>query len=118
MEIVNGQPQIGRKIYYEKTNGIILWDCGEKAGDVIETTLEQDTQFMPVLTLIDPEQLGRLQLEYGQFKDEFSRCRCYKVNPETETLEFILTPKEEIPLTPEQQISKLQDDLLIAMGVI
>ncbi|AYO30265.1 hypothetical protein D2962_06210 [Biomaibacter acetigenes] len=81
--------QLGRKIYYEKTNGIVIWDKGEMSGDVQETTLEQDKESMPVLKLITPEQLGVLQLSYGEYAEEFASCRGYRINPDTGRLQFI-----------------------------
>ena len=80
---------IGRKIYYEKSNGIVIWDKGEMSGDVAQTTFQQDCEVMPVLTMIDANQLGVLELEYGALSQEFSNCNGFKVNPITETIEFI-----------------------------
>lgn len=81
--------QIGRKIYYEKANGIVIWDKGEMTGDVIETTLEQDIQTMPVIGLLDSEQLGILQLAYGELVTSFNNCRGYKINTIDGTVQFI-----------------------------
>jgi hypothetical protein len=81
--------QIGRKIYYEKNNGVIIWDKGEMEGDVRETTLQEDLEVMPVLTLIAPERLGIKQLGYGELADSFLNCRGYRINPDTEEVEFV-----------------------------
>lgn len=86
--------QIGRKIYYEKSNGVIIWDKGEMSGAVVETTLEEDKITMPLLTLIPETHLGVKQLNYGDYTDEFSRIKAYRINPATEELEFILIPIE------------------------
>lgn len=83
--------EIGRRIYFEKTNGIVIWDKGEACGSVVETTFEEDCQAMPILTLIEPEQLGIKQLNYGEFREDFQVCRGYKINPQTEQIEFIQT---------------------------
>lgn len=80
---------IGRKIYFEKTNGVIIWDKGEITGNVRETTLQEDIEAMPVLSLIDESQLGVLQLEYGAYRVQFRSCRGYKVNPATLQIEFV-----------------------------
>ena len=80
---------IGRKIYYEKTNGVIIWDKGEMSGDVIETTLEQDIETMPTLALLPEGQLGVLQLEYGDYAEQFSASRGFRINPLTEEPEFV-----------------------------
>jgi hypothetical protein len=72
---------IGRRIYFEKTNGIVICDKGEMAGDVVETTIEQDKEIIPILNLIDPEQLGVLQLAFGEYSQEFITCKGYKIDP-------------------------------------
>ena len=81
--------EIGRKIYYEKANGVVIWDKGEMSGDVQETTLEQDMQAMPVLTLIPADQLGVLQLDFGAYSEQFRTAKGYKVNPATGELQFV-----------------------------
>ena len=82
--------QIGRKIYYEKTNGIVIWDKGEMEGDVVETTLEDDKQTKPILTLIEVSELGVKQLIYGELADSFISCKGYRINPATGEVQFIL----------------------------
>jgi hypothetical protein len=79
---------IGRKIYYEKSNGVVIWDKGEMTGAVQETTLEEDMLAVPTLTLIAPEQLGVRHLAYGELATEFSACRGYRINPLTTDVEF------------------------------
>lgn len=74
---------IGRKIYFEKANGVVIWDKGEMSGDVVETTLEQDREIMPVLNLIEANQLGVLQLAFGEYSQEFITCKGYKIDPIT-----------------------------------
>jgi hypothetical protein len=81
---------IGRKIYYEKTNGVVLWDKGEMSGNVVETTLEEDKISMPTLTLIAPEQLGIKQLAYGELAEQFITSKGYRINPLTEEVEFVV----------------------------
>ena len=81
--------QIGRKIYYEKNNGVVIWDKGEMDGDVRETTLEEDLITMPVLGLIDPNQLGIKRLDYGELADSFKTTIGYRINPDTEEVEFV-----------------------------
>lgn len=80
---------IGRKIYYEKTNGVIIWDKGEMTGDVQETTLEEDKIAMPILGLIPEDQLGIKQLAYGELADQFITCNGYKINPSTGEVQFV-----------------------------
>lgn len=82
--------EIGRKIYYEKTNGIVIWDKGELSGHVMKTSFEDDCKVMPVLTLISPEQLGVKQLEYGELREQFISSKGYRINPINEEVEFVI----------------------------
>ena len=56
---------IGRKIYYAKSNGLIVWDKGEMSGSVVQTTFEQDKVTMPILAMLPTEEIGVLEFEYG-----------------------------------------------------
>jgi len=83
--------QIGRNIYYDKATGNVLVDTGERAGDVIETTIDQDFASYTALQERVPESVGCLQLEYGQFFDNFLNYR-YHIDPTTETIVWDIDP--------------------------
>jgi len=80
---------IGKKIYYGKSNGIVIWDKGEMSGSVRETTLEEDKAVMPLLQMVDANELGICQLEYGAYATEFATCKAYKINTATGLPEFL-----------------------------
>ncbi|MED4581891.1 hypothetical protein P9578_03760 [Brevibacillus choshinensis] len=80
--------QIGRRIYYEKKTGNVFVDTGERSGSVRETTIEEDfTTYVPLAERV-PETVGHIQLEYGQYAQDFAECNGVRVNPETLALEF------------------------------
>jgi len=91
--------QIGRKIYFDKTTGDRLVDTGERIGNVREMTQEEDFAAYVALSERVPETVGCLQLEYGQYAQDFAECNGYQVNPQTLQLEFSY-PDPNIP-TPE-----------------
>ena len=102
--------KIGRKIYYCKVTGDVIVDTGERAGNVRETTTEEDFQAYKALSERNPETVGMIQLEYGQYSQDFMECNGYRVNPETQQIEFSypdpndLEPQEPIyqkPLSEE-----------------
>ena len=70
----------GRRIYYDLKTGDIIQDIGERSGNVIETTKEQD--FAAYVTLREriPETVGMLQLDYGQYSQDFMECSGYRVD--------------------------------------
>lgn len=80
--------RIGRKIFFEKTTGNVIVDTGEKIGFVEETTIDQDFETYEALKERVRETVGVIQLEYGQYAEDFMRCNGYRVNPETQELEF------------------------------
>jgi DNA repair exonuclease SbcCD ATPase subunit len=97
MEIKGGfMMEIGMKIYFEKATGNVVVNTGEQVGRlVVETTEDQDFATYKVLAERVRETIGVVKLKYGQFRREFAECNGYRVNPETETLEF--TYPGEVP---------------------
>lgn len=94
--------QIGSKIYYDKATGNVLVNTGDRSGDVIETTQEQDFAAYKALSERKPETVGVIQLEYGQYAQNFAECNGYRVNLDTLKLEFSY-PDPSDP-TPEQPV--------------
>lgn len=73
---------IGKKIYFDKATGDIILIIGERFGDVIETTLEQDINTYKPLSERNPETFDYIQLEYGQYAQDFMECNYVRVNIE------------------------------------
>ena len=80
--------KIGRKIYYDKATGNVILDTGEMMGAVVETTVDQDIATFTALSERNRDTFDVLQLEYGQYAQDFAECNGYRVNPETKQLEF------------------------------
>lgn len=96
---------IGRRIYYDLTTGNIIQDTGERAGDVTETTIEQDFKAYVSLAERVPKTVGMLQLEYGQYRQDFEDGGVKaRVNLETKQLEFIYLDPGADPEQPQEPI--------------
>ena len=80
--------QVARKIYYDKATGNVIQDTGEREGSVIETNADQDFLSYVSLSGRVRETVGVLELNYGDYAQDFSECNGYNVNAETLTLEF------------------------------
>lgn len=82
--------EIGRRIYYDKPTGNVIVDTGERRGSVVETSIAQDFAAYATLADREPETVGVLQLDYGQYAQDFSECNGFRVNisGEEPTLEF------------------------------
>lgn len=116
---------IGRKIYYDKITGSVLVNTGEHSGNVRETTTEEDSRMYKTLSERNPETVGMIQLEYGQYAQDFAECNGYRVNiellatlPEGEAhkaLEFSYPdpnlPPEEQEITYKKPLSEEVADL-------
>ena len=105
---------IGRKIYYELATGDVILIVPEKHGqNAINTTKEQDFQMYDVLTARNPDTVGVIQLEYGQYSAEFQSARSVHVNPETQELQFEY-PEYHPPLTVQVETLKAENQALRA----
>ncbi|MNI44873.1 hypothetical protein D3C73_992700 [compost metagenome] len=80
--------EVGMKIYYDKATGNVILNTGEKAGNVIETTVEQDFKCYAALAERIPETVGIVQLAYGQYAQDFWESSDYRINVDTGKLEF------------------------------
>ena len=95
---------IGRKVYYDILTGMVLVDTGEKFGHVRETTMEEDFKTYKALSERNPETIGMIQLEYGQYAQDFRECNGYRINPETRQIEFSYPdPSQPEPQDPVYQ---------------
>lgn len=111
--------KIGRRIYYLKVNGELLVDIGEKKGSVTPTTVEQDISTFRALSERTRESFDYLEIEYGQFAQDFAESNGYRVNPETKELEFSYPDPNEpeieqpyqAPMSEEIQAIKARQDI-------
>lgn len=93
--------QIGRKLYYEIKTGNIILNTGERQGSVIETTREQDFETYKALKDRIPETVGLIELEYGEYAEDFAACNGYRINIETTEIEFSYPDPNAEPEQPQ-----------------
>ncbi len=88
--------KIGRKIFYEVETGNVIINTGERQGSVIPSTIEQDIATYKSLFERNRGSFDVIELEFGQYAQDFAECNGYRVNPETKELEFSYpNPSEE-----------------------
>lgn len=80
--------KIGSRIYYDRANGEVIEQTSQREGLVKHTTIEQDIITYKSLSERNRETFDYIELEYGQYAQDFAECNGYKVNPETKELEF------------------------------
>lgn len=71
---------IGKRLYYVKITGEVILDTGERSGDVIPTTVGDDFKIYTVLSRFNRDALGTMELEYGQFKEDFQKSSSVRVD--------------------------------------
>ena len=96
-----GYKYLGKRIYYLKVDGRVILDTGEAEGWVNPTTPEQDWEIYTDLSKYNKTEVDYIELQFGEFKTEFSECTSYRVNVQTKTLEFDYTPVPEPPDVPQ-----------------
>lgn len=110
--------QFGRRIYYDKSTGNIIFEISEQSYtfDTTQPTIEQDISTYTALSERNRDTFDVLQLEYGQYAQDFAECNGYRVNPETKQLEFSYPDDSSAPETQEpvyqkplsEQVSELE----------
>lgn len=93
--------KIGKRIYYDLSTGNIVLEVCEREGWVIPTTIEQDITVYNELSERNRETFDYVELEFGEYAQDFMECNGYRVNPETKQLEFSYPdPNEPEPQEP------------------
>lgn len=95
--------EIGRRIYFDKATGNVLVDTGERAGDVIKMTVEQDMEVYKALSERNRDLFDFIELEYGQNLQDFMECNNYRVNTTTKVIEFSYTGSNQSEKPPVYQ---------------
>jgi len=110
--------KIGRRIYYEIATGNTLVDTGERQGSVIPTSVEQEVQSYHALHSRVRDTYNYIELEFGEYAQDFAECDGYRVNPETRTLEFSY-PDANVPDAPpvyQKPLSEEVEELKVAQA--
>ncbi|MDX8359832.1 hypothetical protein [Cytobacillus sp. IB215316] len=93
--------EVGRRIYYDKSTGNILIDTQEIYGFVTKTTVDHDINSYKELSDRNRESFDFIELEYGEYRQDFTECNGYRINTETLELEFSYPdPNEPEPQEP------------------
>jgi hypothetical protein len=80
--------EIGRKLFYDNTNGNVIYDTGERQGSVVATTIEQDIATFTALSERNRDTFNVIELPFGAYQQDFAESNGYRVNVETKELEF------------------------------
>lgn len=95
--------KIGRRIFFDKSNGDNIIDTGERRGFVSPTSIEQDISTFTALSERNRETFDYIELEYGQYAQDFAECNGYRINVDDKTIEFSYPDDNEEPIEPVYQ---------------
>ncbi|MBJ6360439.1 hypothetical protein ACFOQM_03800 [Paenibacillus sp. GCM10012307] len=68
---------------------------GQRSGSVVPTTWDQDFEDYGVLAERAPGTIGILQLDYGDYEQDFADSIGYRVDPDTQQIIFLYPNKDE-----------------------
>lgn len=80
--------KIGRKLFYVTSTGLVIKDTGQYTNALINPTIEQEIETFKELSERNRDTFEVIELEYGQYVQDFAECTSYRVNPETKELVF------------------------------
>ncbi|RDY22889.1 hypothetical protein CHF27_011255 [Romboutsia maritimum] len=108
--------KIGSKIYFHKNTGCsILIKC-DAIGDIRNTSMEEDYNFYTKLKKFKIDEIGLIQLEYGEYEKLSKGFNSARVNLETKKLEFFnrdIPVVEQEPSKEEKRIQELENQVLL-----
>ena len=113
--------KIGKRIFYDNRNGEVLAIVGERSGHVRPTTVEEDIESFPALIERNRETLDYLDLEYGQYKEDFERATSIAVDLDTKEVVFNFEGIDEEPIYQEpltEKVERLEKESLITMAAL
>lgn len=95
---------IGKKLYYEKSTGDVILITLEKNNlNSVNTTAEQDFNMYEVLQARNVEQVGVIQLAYGEMREDFERSQSVMIDLNS------LRPVFEFPLKENSQTEQIKE---------
>lgn len=117
--------KIGKRIYYDNQTCEVILDTGERLGNVVPTTVERDIEVFKQLSERNRDTFDYIELEYGQYREDFLHATSYRVNSKTKELVFSYDENEEEeetepiyqePLT--EKVARLEKESLITMAAL
>ncbi|WP_107841223.1 hypothetical protein [Metasolibacillus meyeri] len=106
----------GRRLYFLKSNGKVIYDVGDSEGTVeVEKSFAFDYENIPMLNEHERSDIDFIDLEYGQYREEFASCVYYQITPISKDVQFAFgdtgTPTLKLPL--EKRVEDLENALLL-----
>lgn len=79
---------VGRMLFYDIESGEVIVDTGTWLNVKKKKNVEEQIVTYKALSERNRESFDVIELEYGQYEQDFAKSIGYRVNPETKELEF------------------------------
>ena len=102
----------GRRIYYDKKSGEVLYDSGESIGSVTQLSVEDEISNIKALSERNRETFDFIQMEYEELARDFKEATSYKVDVESKEIVFNFENPSEVPVYREsltKEVKRLED---------
>lgn len=110
---------IGRKIYYDLETGNVILNTGERSGDVVESTIDQDFASYQILNERVRETVGVITLAYGEYKESFQSASGYRIENGGLQFSYDTSPTGEPVYSPplEERVKAVEDTITVLLGL-
>ena len=113
-----GYIYVGKRIFFLKENGTVIFEVGEMEGWVNEhekdfdKALEEAYKYYAELKKYNKEQVDFIGLKWGEYKTEFAECTSFKIDVATRKPVFEYGEKPNPPEVPvKPSLHERVDDL-------
>lgn len=114
----------GHRVFYDLQTGEVLFITPELSHGT-GPTVEEDINKYDFLKNRDRSSFDFIELEYGQYAQDFAECNGVRISLETRTLEFSYPdPNEPNPREPvyrkplSEQVEQLEQQLITVTGLV
>ncbi|HDR7311513.1 TPA: hypothetical protein QCX08_004021 [Bacillus cytotoxicus] len=113
---------VRQRVYYDRKTGVVITTTGnyEDGGLLQEPTVEDDLKTYSALVEREAHTIGVIQLEKGQYQDEFAKCKSFRVDVNKKEILFDLSTDDKNEIeekkTIEHRVSMIEatlNDMLI-----
>ena len=115
---------VGRRIYFLKINGTVIYNTGNSYGFVKEHNFDEEYDILIDLKKYKKDAIDFIDLKYNEFETEFRECTGYHVDVAKKEIIFEYGEKPnppEVPIKPSlhermdavEKANSAQDDIIL-----
>lgn len=109
--------KIGKTLFYDRITGGIIVDTGEWPNAKRKKTVEEQILTYPALAERNRDTFDYIELQFGQYTQDFEGCNSYRINPDTKQIEFSY-PDPNAPEEPQPYQAPLSEQIASNMDYL